>query len=658
MKHFLQIASLAVLAAISLSWPTRAVNATPAPADEHKRAGAFTTSMAAKSDAVPADRETMPGAPLYHARCSMCHEGQVPKAPIKTFVQFMAPDMIYAALTHGIMQKQATGLSDRQRQDIAEYLSGERLGTPAAPAAPACTGSAARFDLASPPRLRGWGFNDHNTHFIPAEIAGLSATDIPHLQLKWAFAYPGAMRARSRPTFAFGALYVGSQNGTVYALDAASGCVRWSYRVQAEVRTPIVISADGNGSAARPLAFFGDITGHVYAVDAQTGSLKWQLRADDHPSATITGSPVYHDGILYVPVSSLEETMIDPTYECCTFRGSILAIDAATGQRRWKSYTIDNAPAPTGKTKSGGRIFSPSGAPIWNSPTLDTGRGRLYVGTGNNYSEPANDRSSAIVAFDLASGAYRWSWQAVPRDAWNVGCMLGNDTCPKEQGPDYDLGSGTLLDRGPDGHDRIFAGLKSGAVLALDPDRPQSALWRTQLGRGSIQGGIQFGMASDGRRLYVPVSDMRDSHDGKVYTQPPAPGLYALDPVTGKTLWHSAPDDICAGRPFCDPGILASIAVMPGVVFAGHQDGRVRAYDSASGKVLWQFDSSQDLATVSGAHAHGGTIGAGGPVAYNGMLYVNSGYGLYFHMPGNVLLAFTPAKPDTARSAEHKGAAP
>ncbi len=605
-------------------------------------AGTARTSAAAGAQAVPADREIMPGAPLYHSRCGSCHEGQVPKAPIKTFLQLLAPESIQAALTDGIMRDKAAGLSDQQKADVAEYLSGQRLGGAAPPAAPACEGAAKRFDLRREPRLHGWGFNDHNTHFIPAEVAGLSASQVGRLRLKWAFAYPGALRARSRPTFAFGALYVGSQNGTVYALDAATGCIRWSRQVPAEVRTPIVISDLGAGAASnrRPLAFFGDITGHVYAVDAQTGAPRWDMRADDHPSATITGSPVYHDGRLFVPVSSLEETMVDPNYECCTFRGSLIALDAATGGTLWKTYTIEQPAAHISTTKSGRRLFSPSGAPIWSSPTLDTRRGAIYAGTGNNYSEPASERSSAIIAFDMTTGAYRWSWQAVPHDVWNVGCMLGSEICPHDRGPDYDVGSGVLLDRGPDGRERLFAGLKSGAVVALDPDRHDGALWRTQLGRGSIQGGIQFGMASDGRRLYVPMADMSDPHDGTVYARPPAPGLYALDPVTGKRLWYSAADDVCAGRLYCDPGILASIAAIPGVVFAGHQDGRLRAYDSATGKVLWEFDTTRDVETVSGAHAHGGSIGAGGPVVYEGMVFVNSGYGLYFHMPGGVLLAF------------------
>jgi polyvinyl alcohol dehydrogenase (cytochrome) len=316
-------------------------------------------------------------------------------------------------------------------------------------------------------------------------------------------------------------------------------------------------------------------------------------------------------------------------------------LDAASGKQLWRGYTIDQPAVPAGVKKSGARLMAPSGAPIWSSPTIDTRRGLIYVGTGNNYSAPSNDRSSAVLAFDLATGALRWSWQAVGHDAWNVGCMLGNDNCPKEPGPDYDIGSGTMLVVAADGRDRILAGLKSGMAFALDPDKHDQALWRTTLGRGSIQGGIQFGMASDGQRLYVPIADMADSHDGKVYKSAPHPGLYALDPVTGKLLWSSPAPNVCAGREFCDPGILASIVVIPGIVFAGHEDGGVRAYDAADGKIVWQSDSTQQVATLSGVQSHGGSIGGGGPVVHEGMLYVNSGYGLYFHMPGNLLLAYS-----------------
>ncbi len=403
--------------------------------------------------------------------------------------------------------------------------------------------------------------------------------------------------------------------------------------------------ADAGGAA--PLAFFGDLIGRLYAVDAFTGKEVWRMKADDHPSATITGSPVYHDGRLYVPVSSLEEAMADPKYPCCTFRGSMLALDARTGRQLWKTYTIDEKPKKVGQSKIGTPVWSPSGAAIWNTPTLDAKRGVLYIGTGNNYTGPANDRSNAVMAFDLKTGKVRWSWQVVPGDAWNVGCMIGLDTCPEPAGPDYDIGSGTMLATLPDGTDRIFVGLKSGQALALDPDDPgKGMLWTNRVGRGSIQGGIQFGMAYDGKRLYVPIADMKSSMDKSSEARekdagPSRPGLYALEPATGTLLWKNTPDDICYGREYCDPGILASIVGIPGVIFAGHMDGRVRAYDTDDGTVLWSFDTSQPLPTLSGKPGQGGSVGGGGPVVHDGMVYVNSGYGLYFHMPGNVLAAFS-----------------
>jgi polyvinyl alcohol dehydrogenase (cytochrome) len=641
------IAAAALMATLMAIVGTSLVRGAPAEepnAEDKSSATEFTRSMEAK-DADAVDREKSPGAALYRQRCSICHEGQVPKAPSRTFVQFMRPEAIYAALTTGVMQPQASGLADDDRKHIAEYLSGTRFGAPRPPDAPRCTGEAARFDLAAPPRIVGWGFDELNTHSVPADIARLPASDIPRLKVKWAFAYPGALRARSRPTFAMGALFVGSQDGSVYALDAKTGCVRWTFATNAEVRTPVVLQPwSADKPPAAPLAFFGDLIGRAYAINALTGALVWKVKADDHPSTTLTGAPVYHDGIVYVPVSSLEEASADPTYPCCTFRGSVLALDAATGRVLWKTYTIDEPARVLGKTPSGTTINGPSGAPIWNTPTLDVKRGLLYVGTGNNYSQPANDRSNAIMAFDLKTGAIRWRWQVVPGDVWNVGCMIGNDNCPPDPGPDYDIGAGTMLLRGKDGKERIYVGLKSGVALAIDPDKHDGRLWDRKVGRGSIQGGIQFGLASDRERLYVPIADMRESHDDSSNArdaEEPRPGLYALDPMSGELIWSALPDEVCRGRQFCDPGILASIAVVPGAVFAGHMDGRVRAYDASDGHVLWQYDSTEEIATVSGVKARGGSIGGGGPVVFDGMVYANSGYGLYFHMPGNLLVAFS-----------------
>lgn len=593
------------------------------------------------------DPEQKPGAPVYRQHCSHCHEGQAQKAPTKTFLAMMTPEAIYDSLAIGIMRPMAERLDDAQKQHVAEYLSGSPVGLAKAPIAPLCSGDAASFDRAKEPTITGWGQTPDNAHFIGADSAKLALTDVPRLKLKWAVAYPNTVRVRSRPTFAYGALYTGSQDGTVYALDARTGCIRWTFKTSAEVRTPILVQSIRDAGGAAPLAFFGDLIGRLYAVDAYTGKEVWRAKADEHPSATITASPVLHAGRLYVPVSSLEEAMADPKYPCCTFRGSMLALDARTGKQLWKTYTIDEKPRKVGQSKIGTAVFSPSGAAIWNTPTLDPKRGVLYAGTGNNYTGPANDRSNAVMAFDLETGRIRWSWQVVPGDAWNVGCMIGLDTCPEPAGPDFDIGSGTMLVTLADGTDRIFVGLKSGQALALDPDAPQKGmLWTNRVGRGSIQGGIQFGMTYDGRRLYVPIADMKHSMDQSSVERekeagPLRPGLYALNPATGALLWKNTPDDVCYGREFCDPGILASIVGIPGAIFAGHMDGRIRAYDTESGQVLWNFDTSQPLPTLSGKAGLGGSIGGGGPVVHDGMVYVNSGYGLYFHMPGNVLAAFS-----------------
>jgi polyvinyl alcohol dehydrogenase (cytochrome) len=596
------------------------------------------------AQALAGDNDTThAGAAAYGARCAQCHDAAIYKAPARSFLQMMAPDAIYAALADGVMQTQAAGLTAEQKRQIADYLGDATLAGAAQVTAPLCAANQREPVLDVPPRLYGWGADLHNSHSIPGDVARLPVADIPRLKVKWAFAYPGAQRARSQPTVAMGTVFVGSQSGAVYALDARSGCLRWTFRAAAEVRTPIVLSHDDHRPGLRgkpPLAFFGDLIGRVYALDSRTGALLWKTRVDEHPSVTLTGAPVYYDGRVYVPVSSLEEATATAGYECCTFRGSVVALDALTGRMVWKRYTIDEAAKVASTTAAGRRIWGPSGAAVWNSPTIDVKRRLLYVGTGDNYSEPANDRSDAVLALDLDTGALRWVHQVLARDVWNVACILGNDNCPAEPGPDFDIGAGTMLV--PTGaRELIVAGLKSGHAIALDAAHPQRQVWSQRLGRGGIEGGVQFGMAHDAHQVYVPISDMTQTHSDKPVSEPPHPGLYALDSATGRLRWAARADDVCRGRVDCDPGILAAITVVPGAVFAGHMDGRVRAYDTRNGRVLWEYDSSQQVATVSGVTAHGGSVGGGGPMVVDGMLYINSGYGIYWHMPGNLLLAFS-----------------
>lgn len=630
------VRTAALLALMSL-----ATAVSGAPADTASKGGAGDKAPRFDNRATTASD---PGEPLFDQYCAACHLGQVPKAPHKMFLQMMAPDAIFTALDVGIMRSHAEKMSAEQKRQVATYLGGAH--PVATLQAPRCSGSAAMFDTRREPAASGWGITPENTRHIGLPDAGLSVADLPRLELKWAFAFPNAQRARSQPAVAYGAVYVGSQDGTVYALDEESGCVRWTFRATAEVRTAIIVEPPAAARARNgtPLVFFGDLLARVYAVDAFTGQLRWSHKADDHPNATITGAPTLFDGVVYVPVSSLEVTSAaDPAYECCTFRGAVVAVDAVSGNVRWKSYTIPTPPREAGRTRAGTRILAPSGAPVWNSPAIDARRGLLYVGTGENYSSPASDTSDALLAFRLGDGALVWHAQKTARDAWNVACMMpDNPNCPVENGPDVDFGAGVIVLRDAT-RDLLLAGQKSGSVYGVDPEQQGRIVWHTKVGRGGIQGGVHFGMATDGDRLFVPISDMKDEHDGRKHVEPSRAGLYALEARTGEAVWAAPADDVCAGRQFCDPGISAAITSIPGAVLAGHMDGRLRAYDSATGKVVWEVDTTREWRTVSGEVARGGSFGGGaGPMVVHGKLFAVSGYGLYFHMPGNVLLVFAP----------------
>lgn len=587
-----------------------------------------------------------PGEVLYQENCGSCHNGGVYKAPHRMFLGMMAPDAILSSMDGGIMTEQASALSAPQKRAVAEHIAGRNLDAEIVERpAPVCEDRS--LNVAQPALQKGWGVDYNNSRFQPAATGGLSAADASDLELKWAFAYPNAIQARSQPTIAGGTVFVGSQNGTIYALDGKSGCVRWTYRASAEVRTSLSISSWAEDETdVHPVAYFGDILARAYAIDAQTGELKWITKVDDHPNATITGAPVLVEDRLFVPVSSLEVTSAaDPAYACCTFRGSLVALDSAEGGIEWKTYTIDKAASDAGITSAGTKILAPSGAPIWNSPTVDLNRRRLYVGTGENYSSPAGGTSDAIIALDMDSGEIIWVNQATAGDAWNVACLSqyapDPANCPEENGPDFDFAASSILVALPGGRDLLVAGQKSGDAMAIDPDTGKT-VWRKRVGRGGVQGGVHFGIAAEGSIVYIPINDMAYPEDVTRYNFkiPARPGMFALDAETGEVRWENLAEDICNGRQFCNPGISSAVTAIPGAVIAGHLDGRLRIYAANNGAVLWEYDTRQTFKTVSGELAHGGSMSGGGPTTADGLLYVNSGYGIYFHMPGNVLLAF------------------
>lgn len=575
------------------------------------------------------------GQDLYAKNCAMCHDVL---AVLQNHVALghMSPEYILRVLDNGAMRQQAAKLSSGERAAIAEFLTGK--------AAPSITTAAPTGKCSGPPPTsfsgpawNGWGVDLENTRFQSTEAAGLTAAQVPNLKLKWAFGFPGDYSAYSQPAIAGGRVFVGSVGGKVYSLNGATGCTYWSYDAGAGVRSAITIGPDG-------VAYFGDVHANMYALDANTGQLIWKVVADDYPTARITAAPKLYDGRLYVAVASRDEWhSTDPRFECCKFRGSVLALEAKTGKQIWKTYTISQPARPTSKTKAGTQLWGPSGVGVWTSPTIDTKRHVLYIGTGDSYSDPPAPLSDSILALDLATGKIAWSRQLTEGDVFNGNCLQQNhSTCPDKIGPDSDFGSSPILRTLASGKRVLIAGQKSGVVHVLDPDDKGKILWQTRVGKGGMLGGIQWGFAADPATAYVPLSDLGliPAPEGVIPDPKAGGGLFAIQIATGEKIWSVLPPESGCKTPRCSPAQSAAVTVIPGVVFSGSLDGHLRAYAATDGKMLWDYDTARDFETVNGVPSKGGALDGPGPAVAGGLVVVNSGYGFFNGISGNVLLAF------------------
>jgi polyvinyl alcohol dehydrogenase (cytochrome) len=578
--------------------------------------------------------QTTKGAIVFEDHCASCHGNPSAAKPAPDVLSLwkMTPEAIYAALGKGAHTTPLTGVADADLREVAFYLGRRRVDigkiTDAKLMPNPCPGNSPLGDLSAKPLWNGWGNDISNARFQSAKGAGLSADQVPNLKLKWAFGFPGAEEVYGQPTVAGGRVFLGVDTGAVYSIDAESGCVYWSYQADAGVRTAISIGPVKGKGAAKYGVYFGDIRANVYMLDASTGKEIWKVKVEDHPVAKITGAPMLYEDRLYVPVSSQEERSAgwSTVYPCCTFRGSIVALDAANGNTIWKTYPVQDPPKPTTKNPNGVQQYGPNGGAVWSTPTIDAKNHAIYIGTGDAYTKPVSRNTDAIMALDMKTGKVMWSIQDTEQDAWLSGCggEIKSDNClpPAEIGPDYDFGASPILKTLPNGHRILVAGQKSGMVWGHDPDREGTVVWKAQLVKKLALGMITFGGAADDQNAYFGLR---------------TGGVAAVRMDTGEQKWFTPIPPPPGPGP---KGETSAITAIPGAIFSGGWDGMLRAFSTEDGHQLWEYNMVRDYDTVNHVPAKGGSMAAPGPTVAGGMVFVGSGYVFGAGTPGNALLVF------------------
>lgn len=604
----------------------------------------------------PDDAPT-PGKLVYDQYCASCHDKPEPgsrAAPIGN-LRKMSAQTLTTVLTTGVMKPMGDQLSRRQMRELVEYL--------AAPAGPLgtewietamCAPGQREVDVSGKPAQLGFGVDLDNSRRMSAAQAGLKTKDVADLEVAWAFAFPRTSSLRSQGVVVGSTLfYPAGQTNYLVALDTKSGCVKWASELPSPIRNSLAV---GRLGPKGPLAVVGgDNAGNLVAVDAKTGKVAWRVDPRHDKNVPLSGSPLFHEDKIIVPVSAMDvANAMRPNFECCKSHGAVVAVEAASGRTLWTWHTMEDAKPLGRKTSTGVETYGPSGAPIWSSPAIDPRKGIVYTATGENTSPPATKTSDAVVAIDLSTGKDRWVFQALENDVWNMSCPIGPPPPGQPLKPncyfanegsvlrDHDFGGGPVIFRGKGGRELILAGQKSGDVWALGP-RGGKVVWRHTFGPGTPLGGVHWGLATDGVRVFAPISDPNVPADKS------AAGMHAIDVASGKIAWQwkAAPDcegdrktrvPICASR----YGLSAPPLVIDGAVLAGSLDGRLWVFDAVRGDVLASYDTARTHQSVNGLAGSGGSIDAAGLFAGDGMVFVNSGYAAFGQQPGNVLVAYRP----------------
>ncbi|MDC0598767.1 PQQ-binding-like beta-propeller repeat protein [Gammaproteobacteria bacterium] len=595
--------------------------------------------------------EPHPGRAVYEQFCASCHNfPEQTRSPGLAALQEMSFRNIGYALTDGKMKEQAAALSAEQRDALMGYLVRNATADTDWIAANMCSAESQGFDPEARASVSRWGINLENHRRMSAAQSGLTSADLGKLELAWAIGFPDNASMRSQPVVVGDTLFIASvETAQLFAFDiAAQPCLLWVYQASLPLRSGLNY---GEISANRKVVIVNDSAARVHMLDAGSGELIWMTDVKVNEKSQTTGSSIIYGDRVYVPISAFELNVgANAEYECCTSHGAVAALDANTGEHIWVGHTMAEA-VPTRLSRVGVQQWGPSGAPIWTTPAIDAKRGVLYAGTGENTSIPATDTSDAIIAFDLDDGSIRWKFQATANDIFLTGCMFNPDgpNCPPASAnsinADYDFGASVIIAQQADGTDVLLAGQKSGVLWALDPDNNGALLWSLDVGPGGPLGGIHWGMAFDGERVFVPINQV-----GAPGEDPDRePGFHAVDVQTGELAWsfYNQPD--CSGdrlqrMPGCAnaKGMSGAPLVIDTAVVQGSLDGFIRVFNAQDGEILFQYDTARTYTTANGVQGTGGGIDNATIVAANGMLLISSGYSLVGAQPGNVLLAFKP----------------